>query len=692
MADNTTELEVLDEIVDVLGGQSGQYETVVPVLQQIKELLATGITDPEAIAEAVAAWLDEHPEATTTVQDGSITGVKIADDTIPDAKLAQTGGVLSKLGAVADVVSNMFDGTYALGYAVLSNGAFSEAAGCVTAILPVNGGETLYIKFSGTHNRLIVAWGTEEKPVGQTVNVVATATDYRPTLCYEAILPSSAKYLYVYVSNQNETPNMYVGKAEVYDLIPYSAPINGDKSAEVAGNLAAHTITALSSQYMINLFDGNYIDGIGALTVGQTESFLYTVVSGSKTIVVPVKPNATYYFRSFDSHNRFRCSLTSDFPLVGDSIPYVADAYPVGTYARTIQTGSSDKWLIITVTNQGDEPRVQITEGADSLVFIGYDSIQPKDSALASRGNWYFLDDVTGTFDADTVASPLDASTTRVADIYAIYDAIVTAHPSYVSKTVLGTVSTDELEMREYVFNSLTVQNSSSYSLKKPKMVFVAGVHGYEQGASYCLAKVLEQIANGTDSISKFVRDNIEIVVVPVANPYGYNHNQRKNENGVDINRNFAAGWSASSDPSSDYYGGSSANSEEETQILTSLLEANDDAYYAIDFHNIASGYPLMYLYSDTQVQFCNSLFVTLTSKWVTDYTGFPTDRLLGYCNTGVSACFSMQALSIGVNSFVAEIPWVMPVIGSTQYDIATLTTGCDVFGNILAMLAKSLI
>lgn len=82
MADTTTELEVLDQIVDVLGGQSGQYETVVPVLQQIKELLAAGITDPEAIAEAVTAWLDEHPEATTTVRDGSITVMKLAQDVI----------------------------------------------------------------------------------------------------------------------------------------------------------------------------------------------------------------------------------------------------------------------------------------------------------------------------------------------------------------------------------------------------------------------------------------------------------------------------------------------------------------------------------------------------------------------------------------------------------------------------------
>ena len=42
MADNTTELEVLNEILDVLGGQSGQYETVVPTLQQILALLGGG--------------------------------------------------------------------------------------------------------------------------------------------------------------------------------------------------------------------------------------------------------------------------------------------------------------------------------------------------------------------------------------------------------------------------------------------------------------------------------------------------------------------------------------------------------------------------------------------------------------------------------------------------------------------------
>ena len=34
--------------------------------------------NPEAITQAVNDWLDDHPEATTTVEDGSITYAKLA--------------------------------------------------------------------------------------------------------------------------------------------------------------------------------------------------------------------------------------------------------------------------------------------------------------------------------------------------------------------------------------------------------------------------------------------------------------------------------------------------------------------------------------------------------------------------------------------------------------------------------------
>ena len=51
----------------------------------------------ESIQPSVDAWLAAHPEATTTVQDNSIT----------DAKLVQTGGVLDKLKFEQERISSL---------------------------------------------------------------------------------------------------------------------------------------------------------------------------------------------------------------------------------------------------------------------------------------------------------------------------------------------------------------------------------------------------------------------------------------------------------------------------------------------------------------------------------------------------------------------------------------------------------
>lgn len=49
---------------------------------------ALATVDPEAIEESVDNWLDDHPEATTTVEDGSITSAKLNDDLV--ATVAET--------------------------------------------------------------------------------------------------------------------------------------------------------------------------------------------------------------------------------------------------------------------------------------------------------------------------------------------------------------------------------------------------------------------------------------------------------------------------------------------------------------------------------------------------------------------------------------------------------------------------
>ena len=54
--------------------------------------------DPEVIEQAVSDWLDDHPEATTTVQDGSITEAKLAQDVLAD--LAEIDGIKSAITPV----------------------------------------------------------------------------------------------------------------------------------------------------------------------------------------------------------------------------------------------------------------------------------------------------------------------------------------------------------------------------------------------------------------------------------------------------------------------------------------------------------------------------------------------------------------------------------------------------------------
>ena len=60
---------------------------------------ALGGADPSVIASAVDAWLDDHPEATTTVEDGSITSDKLASalaaaiDSIADKYEKPSGGI-----------------------------------------------------------------------------------------------------------------------------------------------------------------------------------------------------------------------------------------------------------------------------------------------------------------------------------------------------------------------------------------------------------------------------------------------------------------------------------------------------------------------------------------------------------------------------------------------------------------------
>lgn len=117
-------------------GSEGQ---VLSTLTNGKTEWVDPVVPSDAQAEAViTAWLDEHPEATTTVQDGSITNVKIHDDTITDAKLVQSGGILTREQELRVAARNIYSSFAEIPKVnpfdknLMTKGAFLRADGTTT--------------------------------------------------------------------------------------------------------------------------------------------------------------------------------------------------------------------------------------------------------------------------------------------------------------------------------------------------------------------------------------------------------------------------------------------------------------------------------------------------------------------------------------------------------------------------------
>ena len=64
------------------------YEVLCKVTKFLNYVLEKYTDLSEEIVDAVNDWLDEHPEATTTVEDGSITNEKLAPDVIRELRNA----------------------------------------------------------------------------------------------------------------------------------------------------------------------------------------------------------------------------------------------------------------------------------------------------------------------------------------------------------------------------------------------------------------------------------------------------------------------------------------------------------------------------------------------------------------------------------------------------------------------------
>lgn len=115
----------------------------------------------------------------------------------------------------------------------------------------------------------------------------------------------------------------------------------------------------------------------------------------------------------------------------------------------------------------------------------------------------------------------------------------------------------------------------------KPRIRLTGGIHGSEIISSeimiYFIRYLVENYA--TDSDIKSLVDSRYIAIIPVLNPDGLAVAGRRNDNGVDLNRNFDANWTGGSGH------GSGSFSEPESQALRDFsIEQN--FHLSITFHS----------------------------------------------------------------------------------------------------------
>ena len=241
---------------------------------------------------------------------------------------------------------------------------------------------------------------------------------------------------------------------------------------------------------------------------------------------------------------------------------------------------------------------------------------------------------------------------------------MVTDYPNYVSKNQL---TENGFTNYEYVFTTGAYNNKTVYRSKypptsKPKILITTSTHGSEKGSVMSLYEILKDVCNGTLPLSD-IHESIELRVIPLVCPWGYTNTTRWNENGVNINRNFTAGWTAQGEPFDSDYSGPSAASENETKLIETWLSANSDAKLYIDWHNSGYGNEVSYLsmastctnFADMQKAYRYGID-DITAYWMKDRS--MTDSTLVYQYTGsvnIGGSAEKQGDATGLTSATLE-------------------------------------
>lgn len=199
-----------DQKVFVAVDEDDDVKKAVLIDREGNETALGALPTDEQVQEAVDAWLDDHPEATTTVQDGAITTAKLANGSVTDDKLSADG-----IKAEVSDLKTGFDDLTIEDYihaivpvqGTVTNGYYMDRDGTPTAItyfhyltVDCEPETTYYISGnSGNRNRLFIVKDSSDNVIYYYSGTTGEVHDYKYTT------PSNASQIIV---NGYDSPNM----------------------------------------------------------------------------------------------------------------------------------------------------------------------------------------------------------------------------------------------------------------------------------------------------------------------------------------------------------------------------------------------------------------------------------------------------------------------------------------------------
>lgn len=240
----------------------------------------------------------------------------------------------------------------------------------------------------------------------------------------------------------------------------------------------------------------------------------------------------------------------------------------------------------------------------------------PYDIYAQDFSGWY------GGQQNDYTAEGFNANTTY-ADVISAFDALMALDTQYITKTELGSASGTGYKLYEYVFKPKHYISDKN-TRKMPKIYMDGSIHGFEKCSTYGLFYFLKDLVAKWDSVPALeaIRNGVEIHVIPVSNPYGFDNNSYKNANSVNINRNFdhPGEWVVVPD-GSDQNGLAAFDQPESAIIRDWLLAAESDLMFYANLHTNGQYYTTgpgemnaCMTSGDRNDQYFNRLFRVFTS------------------------------------------------------------------------------